>query len=104
MLVALMLVQAVSGPQLPAAPRPRSDAPCPITDTTEVVVCGRATDRFRLRRLPAEAERLGLPKAELRLGRAALAAEAEQATLAGGVQSQRLMLRLKLPFGGKGKR
>ena len=102
MLAPLLLAQAVAGPFLPAAPRPASDKPCPIaTDTSDVIVCGRTDDRFRLPRLALEAERPALPKAEVRLGSAALAAEAEQATLANGAQSQRLMMRLKMPFGGK---
>ena len=98
----LLLAQAVAGLQLPAPPRPRSDAPCPISaDTSDVVVCGRADDRYRLRRLPEEVRRGGLPKAEMRIGSAALAAEVEGATLADGQQSQRLMVRLKLPLGRK---
>lgn len=98
----LFFAQAVAGPFLPAAPRPRSDAPCPVvTDTTDVVVCGRADDRYRLRAIPQDPERQGLPKAEVHLGNTALAAEAEQATLAGGQQSQRLMFRLKIPVGKK---
>lgn len=97
-----MMIQAVAGPFLPAAPRPRSDAPCPVvTGTSDVVVCGRADDRYRLRTLPLDPERQALPRAEVRLGNAALAAEAEQATLAGGQQSQRLMFRLKIPVGKK---
>ena len=102
MMIALLLAQAVAGPFLPAPPRPKSDAPCPVAvDTTDVVVCGRMDDRYRLPRLPVTAERQTLPKAEMRIGTAALAAEAEQATLAGGQQSQRLMMRLKLPIGRK---
>lgn len=70
-----------------------------------MVVCGRNDDRFRLRRLPPEFVERTLPKAETRIfGDAKLAAETEQATLAGGVQSQRLMVRLKFPFGGAKKR
>ena len=101
-MIVLLFVQAVAGPFLPAAPRPASDAPCPIAaDSADIVVCGRTDQRFRLPRVPAAEDRLALPKAQLRLGPAALAAEAEQATLAGGAQSQRLMMRLKIPFGGK---
>ena len=103
MMIALVLVaQAVAGPQLPAPSRPRSDAPCPVVnDSDDVVVCGRSNDRYRLKPLPQGVERQGLPKAELNLGSAALAAEAEQAALAGGQQSQRLMVRLTLPLGRK---
>lgn len=102
MIALLLLLQAVSGPHLSAPPRPRSDAPCPVaTDSSDVVVCGRVNDRYRLRRLPEEVRREGLPRAETALGSATLAAEAEQATLAGGQQSQRLMIRLKIPMGGK---
>ena len=102
MMIALLLAQAVAGPFLPASPRPKSDAPCPVVlDTSDVVVCGRTDDRYRLPRLPMAVERQTLPKAETRIGAVGLAAEAEQATLAGGQQSQRLMMRLKLPIGGK---
>ena len=101
MMLLPLIAQAVAGPMLPAPPRPRSDAPCPVTATTDVVVCGRADDRYRLPRLPAEEEQAAIPKAEVRIGDAKLAAEAEQATLAGGQQSQRLMMRLKIPFGAK---
>ena len=102
MMIPLLLAQAVAGPFLPAAPRPASDKPCPIAiDSTDVVVCARNQAGFRLRPVAPLPEKQLLPKAELRIGSAALAAEAEQATLAGGQQSQRLMMRLKLPLGRK---
>lgn len=97
----LALLQAVSGPVLPLPPRPRSDAPCPIVNTADVVVCARPGDAYRLRPLPDRAEEPAIPKAEVRIGNTALAAETEQATLAGGQQSKRLMLRWKVPLGGK---
>ena len=63
-------------------------------------VCGRANDdAFRLKPLPDRyiAAR-GLPGAEVRLfGKAKAAAEVEDASL-GGVQSNRVMMRLTLPF------
>jgi hypothetical protein len=102
-MIPLLLLQAVAGPFLPAAPRPRSDKPCPVgVDPSEIVVCARDPEIFRLRPLPGDPPREGLPRAAVRVGDATLAAEAEQATLAGGAQSQRLMFRLKLPV-GRGK-
>lgn len=95
----ILLIQAVAGPQLPAAPRPRSDKPCPLVVTADVVVCGREDDRFRLPRLPDQKERDGLGRAETSIGPARIAAEAEQVALPGGQQSKRLMMRLKLPIG-----
>lgn len=98
----LLLAQAVAGPRLPAPPRPRSDKPCPIvTDSTDVVVCGRTDDRYRLRPLPQALDEQLVPKAEMRIGNTALAAETEQAMLAGGQQSKRLMVRWKVPLGRK---
>ena len=102
MIAAFVFAQAVAGPYLPALPRPRLDAPCPVAaESGDVVVCGRNDDHYRLHPLPEQAQRDGLPKAEVRIGNAKLAAEAEQATLAGGQQSPRMMVRLKMPFGGK---
>ncbi len=102
MLMTLVFVQAVAGPFLPAAPRPRSDKPCPVVaGSTDVVVCGRNDDRYRLRTMPQEEERLAIPKAETHIGNTALAAETEQVMLAGGQQSKRLMVRWKVPLGRK---
>jgi hypothetical protein len=98
-MLALVLLQAVAGPVLPAAPRPASDRPCPAdTSTDEVVVCGRRdNEQFRLRPLAEGPEAWRVPRAQLKVGDAALAAETEAASV-GGFQSNRLMLRLKLPF------
>lgn len=100
MLPALLLAQAVAGPVLPASPQPRAHIPCPpATDTTDVVVCAANPDRFRLKPLAPRPDPQALRPAELHLGSAVLAAEAEQATLTAGQQSRRLMMRLKLPLG-----
>lgn len=103
-MIVAFLLQAVAGPQLPAPLRPRSDKPCPVqVDTADVVVCGRQDDRYRLPRTAALPERQLVPKAELRLGSAAVAAETEAAGLPGGISVNRLMFRLKVPFGAKRK-
>ncbi len=103
MLATLILLQAVAGPVLPLPARPRVSAPCPVIATDDVVVCARSNEPFRLRPLPDRPERDGPPRAAIRLGNTSLAAEVEQATLAGDVPSRRAMLRLRLPF-GRGKR
>jgi hypothetical protein len=99
-----LLAQAMAGPHLPAPPRPRSDAPCPVGEAGDVVVCARNQDAYRLKPLPPRADEPALPKAEFGLGAARVAAETEQAQLAGGAQSKRLMIRWKLPLGRKAKR
>ena len=102
MILLTLFAQAVAGPMLPAPPRPRSDAPCPVdADSSDVIVCARDPDAYRLHPVPARFQRDGLPKAELRLGNMALAAETEAAGLPGGVPSNRIMLRLRIPLGGK---
>ena len=102
-MLAIALLQAVAGPSLPVA-RARPVTPCPVDQTGDVVVCARSPDAFRLKPLPPRPDEPAIPKAEIGLGGTRLAAEAEQATLAGGQQSQRLMLRWKIPLGRKAKR
>ena len=97
----LLLAQAVAGPVHPAAVRPRSDAPCPIAATADVVVCARTAAHYRLRPPPPRPDKPILPKAQIGFGSAKLAAEAEQETLNQGLQARRLMVRLKLPLGRK---
>lgn len=102
-----MLQAAVAGPMIAT---PRQPAPPPAACGTKaadgtVVVCGRGTqDAYRLRPLPDryDPDALALPKAETGIlgGRAALAAEAEAASV-GGVQSNRAMVRMKIPLGRK---
>lgn len=105
MLGVLLLAQAVAGPVLPMPPRPRKGARCPVSsDPGDVVVCARDNDAYRLNPLPPRYDSPALPKAELGIGNNKLAAEAEHATLAGGAQSQRLMIRLKIPLGGNMRR
>ncbi|KQN93539.1 hypothetical protein ASE95_00885 [Sphingomonas sp. Leaf231] len=99
-----ILQTAVAGPSLDV---PRAPGRCGTRGGgggSDIVVCGRRTDQdsFRLRPLEGRytSDPAALPKAETRIlgGRAALAAEAESATV-GGVQSNRAMLRLKIPLG-----
>ncbi len=98
-MLTLFLAQAVAGPNLPAPPRPRSDAPCPVASGDEVVVCGRADDRYRLRPLPAGADKPAIPKAEIGLGHGTrLGVEAEQGQDAQGGPINRAMVRLKIRF------
>jgi hypothetical protein len=99
--ITALLLQAVAGPVLPPKP-PRHDVPCAAnSEGGEIVVCARPNDAYRLKSLPDRADDPAIPKAEIGLGAGRLAAEAEQATLASGTQSQRLMIRWKLPLGRK---
>lgn len=101
----LLLAQAVAGPRLPAPPRPRSDKPCPIViDSTDVVVCARDQESFRLHPAPTAPEREGLPKAQVRIGDVAVAAEGEAVGLPLGYFTNRAMVRLRIPIGGKKKK
>lgn len=101
-MILILTLQAVAGPMLPAEPRPATDRQCPpaAAGNDEVVVCGRQNqEAFRLRPLTAGYDKPTLPKAETSLfgGAAKGAAEVEGASV-GGVQSNRLMFRLKTPF------
>ncbi|HEU0044695.1 hypothetical protein [Sphingomonas sp.] len=102
MLVALVLAQGAAGPVLPVVRSPATTR-CPVESGEEVVVCAQRQDSFRLQPLPPRPDEPAPTRAEIDLGSAKLSAEAEQATLASGQQSRRLMFRLKLPLGG-GKR
>jgi hypothetical protein len=67
----------------------------------DIVVCGRRhDDQFRLPRLDSERfEPRAARKAEIGLGgNVKGAAEVESATLGSGLTSNRVMLRLKMPF------
>ncbi|MDR6788001.1 hypothetical protein J2Y58_001353 [Sphingomonas sp. BE138] len=96
-----LLQSAVAGPLVS---QPHARDPCTAPTRGDVVVCGRRPDpeRYRLRPLDDryDPDAAALPKAETGIlgGRAALAAEAEAASV-GGVQSNRAMIRLKIPFG-----
>jgi hypothetical protein len=97
----LFLQSAVAGPLLDT---PSAPDPCARAAAGDVVVCGRRPDpeRYRLRALDDRysADAGAVPKAETGIlgGRAALVAEAESATV-GGVQSNRAMIRLRIPLG-----
>lgn len=102
MLATLLLgAQAVSGPPAPPPEKPRQARPCPAepVGNGEVVVCGSVDqEHLRLRPLPDVAGGPAVPRAEATLaGDLRASADVEQADV-GGVPSNRIMLRLKLPF------
>ncbi len=100
MIAALLLQAAVAGPVLP---QPRSILPreCPKAQPgdTDVVVCGRGQEQFRLRATPERysSDPQALPKAQTTIGGNTVGAETEQGNV-GGVATNRIMLRLKRPF------
>jgi hypothetical protein len=107
-MLAELLIALQAGPVIAMAePPPIIDliAPvralrCPEARGEEIVVCGQRPgeeDRLFVRREPWTDR--PLPRASYRLFRDVdVAAEAEAATLPGGVQSTRGMIRLKTPF------
>lgn len=100
--IVLVLQAGGAASASPTAAPIRVTPTCPApTEGGDVVVCGRVDrDRFRLAPLPDRYQRsaAALPKAEVPLlGRLKGAAETEQADV-GGFPSNRVMLRLKLPF------
>ncbi|WP_375270438.1 hypothetical protein [Sphingomonas sp.] len=96
----LLQAAAVAGPVLPA---PRSVLPreCPSAQPgdSEVVVCGRGQEQFRLRAAPERysSDPQALPKARTTIGGNTVSAETEQGDV-GGIPTNRIMLRLKRPF------
>jgi len=94
---ALLLMQAARPFLAPSRPgaEPRR---CPVERTDEVVVCATDQSRFRLGP-PPRPDRDGpaLPDAKVRVGRGSVSAETE-AYGVGGHPSNRIMMRLKLPF------
>lgn len=103
MMLWLLLQASVAGPPLPA-PRPAAPACLPDAAGGEVTVCGSRgqQEQFRLRALPQryDPDVAALPKAETSIlgGKAKVAAETEAAGV-GGFQSNRGMVRLKIPLG-----
>ena len=68
-------------------------------ETADIIVCGRRDDRYRLPRLDSDRFEPRAAKAEIDLGgNLKGAAEVESATIGPGLTSNRMMLRLKLPF------
>lgn len=100
MLAALLLGLQVAGPPAHMPERLRVERSCPAEagEPGEVVVCGRPDqERFRLKPLGDRAEP-AIPRAEFNLlENVKAAAEVEQVDV-GGLPSNRIMLRLKLPF------
>lgn len=101
MLTVLLLIQGVTGPILPPPRRPAVAGACPVGDPGDVVVCARDPDAYRLKPLPPHPDQPALPEAAVQIGDTRLKAEAEQVGLEGGAQSQRMMLRLAIPIGGR---
>jgi len=72
---------------------------CAATRADDIVVCGRRdADRYRIPpQYRTTEQKEGLGRAQTRLGNTAIAAETEQADV-GGFTSNRIMVRLKVPF------
>ena len=100
MLVLAILQAAVAGSMIE---KPRRPAPACGTTGPDgaLIVCGAGQEQYRLRPLADryQADAAALPKAETSIlgGKAKLAGEAEAAGV-GGVQSNRAMVRLKMPL------
>lgn len=94
----LLIVQAIAAIAAPGALRSAQPAAC-TGSADEIVVCGRRTEdeQFRLRPLPPRFEPAPL-RATTGLGSGTLGIEGEQQSFGNGATSQRLMLKLKLPF------
>lgn len=99
--VLLLSLQSAAGPPAPGPEKLRAARPCRPEggEAGDVVVCGRRNDEeFRLKPLPEHHRDDTVPRAEIGLpGGVRLATETEAAGV-GGFQSNRVMLRLKLPF------
>lgn len=95
---------AVAGPVLPVPRRPPTARRCPADDTgDDVVVCGRSADADRIGTVPDYSRPFTLPRARTDIpGVGTLSAETEQAGV-GGFPSNRAMIRLKIPLGGRRK-
>lgn len=95
---------AVAGPVLPAPRRAPTVRRCPASDTgDDVVVCGRSADADRIGTVPDYSRPFTLPQARTDIpGVGTLSAETEQAGV-GGSPSNRAMIRLKIPLGGRRK-
>ncbi len=95
---------AVAGPVLPAPRRAPTVRRCPASDTgDDVVVCGRSADADRIGTVPDYSRPFTLPQARTDIpGVGTLSAETEQAGV-GGFPSNRAMIRLKIPLGGRRK-
>ncbi|WP_343525549.1 5'-nucleotidase [Sphingomonas sp.] len=105
MWVAVMIAMqagAVAGPVLPVPRRPEAPTRCPVGETgDDVVVCARSAEEDRLRPVPDYSKPLSLPKARTEIpGVGTLSGEVEQAGV-GGFPSNRAMIRLKIPLGGR---
>ena len=101
MFVGLLVALQVAGPPHPGPEKLWVARSCAkeADPSDDIVVCGRVDqEQFRLRPLRERTVRLGIPRAETKvLGDLRATAEVEQSDV-GGFPSNRLMLRLKLPF------
>ena len=95
----LVLLAFQAGPPAEPSPAPKLSMrrECRADQAAdEIVVCARSDEEFRLRPLPDRYERRA-PRAEFDLGGAKLAPEVEQGSV-GGIPTNRVMLRLKIPL------
>lgn len=97
-LALMLIVQASAATAAPGDLRLAQPRAC-IGSGDEIVVCGRRSEdeQFRLRPLPPSFEPAPL-RATMGLGSGTLGVEGEQQSFANGSTSQRVMLKLKLPF------
>ena len=99
MLLLVLLASQAGPPDLLPATSPKLSARRECrTDQTgdEIVVCGRSDEEFRLRPLPDRYER-SAARAEFDLGGAKLAPQVQQGSV-GGIPTNRVMLRLRIPL------
>ena len=102
MLIAALLatLQAAAGPPAPVPERLRTARQCPndAAGNGDVVVCARTEQEYRLKPLADNPAVSAVPRARATLaGNVEAAADVEQASV-GGFSSNRIMLRLTMPF------
>lgn len=95
---------AVAGPVLPKPRPPATARRCPDRgEGDDVVVCARPSDAYRIPTIPDYSSPMTLPAARTDIaGVGTVSAETEQGNV-GGFVSNRAMIRLKIPFGGRRK-
>lgn len=103
---AMVMLQAVMPSAVPAVPltlslpASRAVRPCSFSDDRDIVICGRRDTASRYRLPPPDTTRFEpRRRAETMLtGDLKGAAEVESREIAPGMTSNRIMVRLKLPF------
>jgi hypothetical protein len=97
---------AVAGPVLPKPRQPATARRCPVAEDGEsddVIVCAKPSDAYRMPSVRDYSSPLTLPQARTDIpGVGTLSAETEQGSV-GGFVSNRAMVRLKIPLGGRRK-